>query len=132
MVSNLPLFSLKFKNLKLKDNLFRYILICLSILLLICFYFKAVPFIILTYMILSIIKISLSKIRKKTHEKYIFIFFAINALIIVQSFLPSRMLKVTSKEQLSTFPQEKEPQEYKIAPNDVLKINVYYQNGEDF
>lgn len=65
MVSNLPLFSLKFKNLKLKDNLFRYILICLSILLLICFYFKAVPFIILTYMILSIIKFSLSKKLEK-------------------------------------------------------------------
>lgn len=66
-------------------------------------------------------------------KKYIFYFLLLSMLLSsCKVFLPSRMLKVTSKEQLSTFPQEKEPQEYKIAPNDVLKINVYYQNGEDF
>ncbi len=66
MLSNLPLFSLKFKNLKPKDNIFRYILICISILLLGCFYFKAIPFIVLVYITLSIIKFSLLKSKKST------------------------------------------------------------------
>jgi len=47
-------------------------------------------------------------------------------------FLPSRMLHVTSKDQISAFNQEEHIQQYRIAPNDILKINVYYQNGEDF
>lgn len=47
-------------------------------------------------------------------------------------FLPSRMLRVTSNDQISKFEAKNELQEYRIAPNDILKINVYYQNGEDF
>ncbi|MDD2687172.1 MAG: polysaccharide biosynthesis/export family protein [Bacteroidales bacterium] len=47
-------------------------------------------------------------------------------------FLPSRMLHVSSKDQISAFSHSEQTQEYKIAPNDVLRINVYYQNGEDF
>jgi polysaccharide export outer membrane protein len=42
------------------------------------------------------------------------------------------MLHVTSKDQISAFNQEEHIQQYRIAPNDILKINVYYQNGEDF
>ncbi len=66
-------------------------------------------------------------------RKYIYYLIFISIFLSsCKVFLPSRMLKVTSKEQLSTFPQEKEPQEYRVAPNDIIRINVYYQNGEDF
>lgn len=64
MVSTIPLFSLKFKNLKPKDNIFRYILIVISILLLGCLQFKAIPFIVLIYILLSLIKLYYKKIKK--------------------------------------------------------------------
>jgi polysaccharide export outer membrane protein len=66
-------------------------------------------------------------------KKYI-IFIFITSLILssCKVFLPSRMLKVTSKDQISTFDSTDVIKEYRIAPNDLLKINVYYQNGEDF
>ncbi|MBP7101692.1 MAG: CDP-diacylglycerol--serine O-phosphatidyltransferase [Bacteroidales bacterium] len=68
MVSHIPLFSLKFKNLKPKDNIFRYILIFISVLLLGCLQLKAIPFIILIYILLSIIELYLNKTLKRTSE----------------------------------------------------------------
>lgn len=66
-------------------------------------------------------------------RKYIFYILICSILFTsCKVFLPSRMLKVTSKDQISTFSDNKQPEEYRIAPNDILKINVYYQNGEDF
>jgi polysaccharide biosynthesis/export protein len=65
-------------------------------------------------------------------KKYILFISLCLILSSCKLFLPSRMLKVTSKDQISTFSGVKQPQEYRIAPNDILKINVYYQNGEDF
>lgn len=56
MNSKLHLFSLKFKNYTLKENLFKYILIVLSVIFLITMKFLAVPIIILCYLLLSIIK----------------------------------------------------------------------------
>jgi CDP-diacylglycerol---serine O-phosphatidyltransferase len=54
LVSNLPLFSLKFKNLSIKTNLIRYIFVFISITLLVLLKFYALPFIILIYILLSV------------------------------------------------------------------------------
>ncbi len=53
--SNLKLFALKFKNWSFKDNAIRYIFLILSIVFLIVFKFLAIPIIIFTYILLSII-----------------------------------------------------------------------------
>lgn len=55
LVAEVPLLSLKFKNLKWKGNEFRFILILGSVILIALFYFIAIPFIILLYLILSLI-----------------------------------------------------------------------------
>lgn len=65
MVSNLPLFSLKFKNLKLKENIFRYILLFVSAVSIFIIQFKAIPFIILLYIVLSIIGFYHNKLKIK-------------------------------------------------------------------
>ena len=56
MNSALRLFSLKFKNYGVRENLFKYILIVLSIILLMSFEYLAVPLIIMCYVLLSMIK----------------------------------------------------------------------------
>lgn len=66
LVSNLPLFSLKFKNYSLSNNLFQYILLIASLALLILFKFRAFTFIIPLYIALSIIRNLINKINK--HE----------------------------------------------------------------
>jgi CDP-diacylglycerol---serine O-phosphatidyltransferase len=60
LVAELPLFSLKFKNYAWKSNQIRYLFLTISILLLISLKFVALPLIILIYIILSILKNSLS------------------------------------------------------------------------
>ena len=55
MNAELPLFSLKFKNYGLKENLFKYILIAISIVLLVTFEYLAVPIIIMSYILLSMV-----------------------------------------------------------------------------
>ena len=64
LVAELPLFSLKFKNLKWKGNEFRFILITGSVLLLAIFYqwmYMAIMIIIPSYILLSLIQNSLRK-----------------------------------------------------------------------
>jgi CDP-diacylglycerol--serine O-phosphatidyltransferase len=56
MVSNLPMFSLKFKNLSWKENTWRYIFIVLSIALVLLLKVYALPLIIVLYVLLSIVK----------------------------------------------------------------------------
>ena len=56
LVTEIPLISLKFKNLNIADNLFRYILAFSAVLLVLLFKFAAVPIIIFLYFILSIIQ----------------------------------------------------------------------------
>ena len=53
---NLPLLSLKFKSFGIKENSFKYLLILISVLLIFTFHYLAVPLIIVTYIILSIIQ----------------------------------------------------------------------------
>ena len=55
LVSEIPLFSLKMKSLKWADNKTRYIFLSLSIILLAILHFKAIPFVILLYIVSSII-----------------------------------------------------------------------------
>lgn len=56
LVMEVPLLSLKFKNLDLKENLFRYILLFVAALLILFFNFAAVPIVIFIYIVLSIIQ----------------------------------------------------------------------------
>ncbi|WP_082041709.1 phosphatidylcholine/phosphatidylserine synthase [Lacinutrix sp. Hel_I_90] len=53
--SNIKLFALKFKDYSFKNNAMRYVFIILSVVLLIVLHFAAIPLIILTYIILSLI-----------------------------------------------------------------------------
>lgn len=55
MLVNIPLLSLKVKDFQLCTNLFRYILLFIALLLVMRLYFRSIPFIILTYIILSMI-----------------------------------------------------------------------------
>ena len=54
MISELRLFSLKFKNFSLKKNLVKYIFLILSLVLLIVLKFVAIPLIILLYILISL------------------------------------------------------------------------------
>ncbi|WP_347159641.1 CDP-alcohol phosphatidyltransferase family protein [Pontibacter chitinilyticus] len=56
LVAELPLFALKFKNLRWQDNSIRFIFLGLSVILLALLNFAAIPFIIALYILLSIIK----------------------------------------------------------------------------
>lgn len=58
MVSTIPMISLKFKNLKWKDNISRFILLGSVPILFIFFRFCAIPMIIFIYIIISIISLS--------------------------------------------------------------------------
>jgi CDP-diacylglycerol--serine O-phosphatidyltransferase len=55
MVSNLPMMSLKIKNLKFNDNIHLYLLLFLSIPLIFLFSWAAVTLIFVSYIILSLI-----------------------------------------------------------------------------
>ncbi len=55
LIAEMPLLSLKFKSLKWKGNEFRFILILGSAILIALLFFIAIPFIILLYLILSLI-----------------------------------------------------------------------------
>ena len=65
MLSNIQLMSLKIKNLKLKENSWRYLLIVIAAILLVFLTFRSIPFIILTYLILSFLHNIIQK--KKSH-----------------------------------------------------------------
>lgn len=54
MVSDIRLISLKFRNLNLRENLPRYVLLLIALMLLLFFKILALPMIILVYVVLSI------------------------------------------------------------------------------
>ena len=56
LIAELPLLALKFKHLRWKENEFRILLIVFSVVLIFIFLFAAIPFILLLYLILSIIE----------------------------------------------------------------------------
>jgi len=55
LVSNIPLFAMKFINYSWKDNMIRYLFIGISLIMLIFLQYTAVPLIILFYILLSLI-----------------------------------------------------------------------------
>lgn len=55
LVSEIPMFSLKFKDLKFSNNKFQYILLLIALLLIVFYNFAAIPIIIFSYIVLSII-----------------------------------------------------------------------------
>ncbi len=61
LISELPLLSLKFKNVGIKENLYRYLLIVFSIILLVVFWVKAIPIILILYLVLSIIQLLIKR-----------------------------------------------------------------------
>lgn len=56
LVAEVPLISLKFKTLNVKENLLRYVLIFSSVALLIFLKFEAVPIIIIIYFLISVLQ----------------------------------------------------------------------------
>jgi CDP-diacylglycerol--serine O-phosphatidyltransferase len=62
MLSDIQLFALKFTTYNIKDNIFRYILLTIALILLLFLRQRALPFIILAYVMLSIIG---NVVRKK-------------------------------------------------------------------
>ena len=56
MNSNIPLFSLKFKNFDFRTNVFKYLLMVISVILLVTIHYLAIPTIIIIYIILSVIQ----------------------------------------------------------------------------
>lgn len=64
LVSEIPLFALKFKNFGWADNRIRYIFLLAALALLILFHLVAIPFIVILYILLSIIQ----NIITKTHN----------------------------------------------------------------
>ncbi len=60
LVAEIPLMSLKFKNSDLEKNIYRYLLLLFSAILILFFKFAAVPVIILMYITLSIIQFKFS------------------------------------------------------------------------
>lgn len=61
LVIELPMIALKFKSLKWKENIFRYLTIVFSIILIVIFQFKGIPIVILFYILLSAIQYFSSK-----------------------------------------------------------------------
>ncbi|MEG2071446.1 MAG: CDP-alcohol phosphatidyltransferase family protein, partial [Bacteroidales bacterium] len=62
LISELPMFSLKFKHFKFKGNEVRYIFLLLSLILLIIFRLGAFPIIVLTYILISVTIYAIKKI----------------------------------------------------------------------
>ena len=58
MVSEIPFFSLKIKNLKFKENIRIYILAVFAIAAVIFLGFAAIPFVMLFYILLSLFKVN--------------------------------------------------------------------------
>ena len=56
LIAELPLLALKFKSLQWKGNEYRFTLLISSLILIIVFLFAAIPFILLLYLILSIVQ----------------------------------------------------------------------------
>ena len=64
MVSELPLIALKFKHFNFSGNEWKYALILISIILLLTFKLKAVPLIIILYVVLSLFQNIIGKSKK--------------------------------------------------------------------
>lgn len=61
MISELPLIALKFKSLSIQKNVYQYTLIIIGIILFVLLGFAAIGLIIVTYILLSVLKLSLRR-----------------------------------------------------------------------
>jgi len=68
LVAELPLFALKFKNFTWVDNKIRYVFLALSLALLIIFQYVGIPFIIVLYIIISVINNMLNGRQRITNN----------------------------------------------------------------
>jgi CDP-diacylglycerol--serine O-phosphatidyltransferase len=59
LVAEIPMLSLKFKNSEFNENIYRYLLLLFSAILILFFKFAAVPVVIFIYIILSVIQFKL-------------------------------------------------------------------------
>jgi len=59
LIMEIPLISLKFKNLDYKENMYRYILLLSAIILILIFKFAAVPIIVFLYILISVVQFRL-------------------------------------------------------------------------
>lgn len=64
LVLELPLIALKFKNFGIKDNLFRYLTLLIAIICMLAFGFGGIPFVIISYIVLSVMEGLLTKNAK--------------------------------------------------------------------
>jgi len=60
LVAEIPMMSLKFKNKDFNENIYRYLLLLFSAILILFFKFAAIPVVILIYIILSIVQFKFS------------------------------------------------------------------------
>jgi CDP-diacylglycerol--serine O-phosphatidyltransferase len=56
LVAEIPLFSMKFKSLEIRENIFQYILLIISLIIFPIFLFAAIPLVIILYILLSIVQ----------------------------------------------------------------------------
>jgi len=68
LLTDIPMFSLKFKNLRFKENLVRYIFLLLAAVLLLIFRLGACPIIILVYILTSLIRLPFKHHPHDIHE----------------------------------------------------------------
>ncbi|MBW4890720.1 CDP-diacylglycerol--serine O-phosphatidyltransferase [Mucilaginibacter sp. HMF5004] len=61
LVAEIPLMSLKFKGTDVKENIYRYLLILIAVILLVFFKFAAVPMVIFVYIAISIFQFKFTK-----------------------------------------------------------------------
>jgi CDP-diacylglycerol--serine O-phosphatidyltransferase len=69
LVVELPMMSLKFKNREFNENIYRYLLLLFSAILILFFKFAAVPVIIFIYIILSVIQFKFAHYAVVSHPK---------------------------------------------------------------
>jgi CDP-diacylglycerol--serine O-phosphatidyltransferase len=62
MVSTLPLMALKFKNLSVKDNWPKFLLVAITVVAALILQWLAVPVVFVIYVVLSLL------IKQKTHD----------------------------------------------------------------
>jgi CDP-diacylglycerol--serine O-phosphatidyltransferase len=69
LVAEIPMMSLKFKNSDFNENIYRYLLLLFSAILILFFKFAAVPLVILMYITLSIIQFKIAGHRAVSPQK---------------------------------------------------------------
>ncbi len=68
LVSEIPMFSLKFKNLKFAENKVRFVFLAISLVLAGVFTITAIPLIIFTYILMSVILWASAKLKSNNNE----------------------------------------------------------------